>query len=61
MTRRQFTGLIRSKNWTVKDALKYWGRSQDWYHDNTTGGDHYAHIRIECMIYGLPERNEVTL
>lgn len=60
MTRSQFTGLIKAKGWKVKDALSYWGRSVDWYHDNTHG-DTKARIRLECMIYGLPDRDDVKL
>lgn len=60
MTRTQFTGLIKSKGWSVKDALTYWGRSQDWYADNANGNDK-AKTRLECLIYGLPDRDEVKL
>lgn len=60
MTRGQFTGLIKSKGWTVKDALIYWGRSQDWYQDNTHGNEKAA-VRLECMIYGLPDREQIKL
>lgn len=59
MNRQQLTGLINTKGWTVVDVLKYWGRSQDWYADNTTGGTDKEHIRLECMIYGLPDRDGV--
>lgn len=55
MNKTQFTGLIKLRGWSVNGALEYWGRSYDWYTDNCNGNDK-AHIRLKCLIDGLPKR-----
>lgn len=55
MNKTQFTGLIKLRGWSVKDALSYWGRSQDWYHRNAHGTEKQK-IRLECMANGLSRR-----
>lgn len=52
MTKQMFTGQIKSKGWSVTDALSRWGRTYDWYHRNCNGNDK-AKTRLKDMIAGL--------
>lgn len=55
MNKKKFTAMLHLKGWMVKDALSRWGRSQDWWTDNTNGDDK-AQQRLLDMINGLPEK-----